>query len=367
MTRMRSILLKIFILAGMLLGLPLLGIVLAGHPLAGYFEFPPKTQYISHAPFSWIAFAAYTLFILAVVLPLIIRGFKGFKSGCIYSLNKFSFPWWGWVGVFTGIVAWIFAWTRFAWFECFQPHTFFPLWASFILVVNALCYRKSGNCMMINRPGYFLLLFPASAIFWWFFEYLNRFVQNWHYVGVDFAPWEYFLYATLSFSTVLPAVLGTRDLISSSSWLEKGFKKFLKINKINKVKSKALALTALVLSGVGLFVVGVLPDYFFPLLWISPFLILISVMTLFGENHVLSDITSGDWSVVISSALAAFICGCFWEMWNYFSLSKWVYSVSFVHRFQIFEMPILGYAGYLPFGLECAVISTLIKKGAKPF
>jgi hypothetical protein len=215
--------------------------------------------------------------------------------------------------------------------------------------------------MMINRPGYFLLLFPVSAMFWWFFEYLNRFVQNWHYVGGDFTPGEYFLYATLSFSTVLPAVLGTRDLILNSSWIEKGFKSFL---KINKVKYKPAAITCLVLSGVGLLGVGVWPDYLFPLLWISPFLILISIMTLFGENHALSDIAGGDWRIVISSALAAFICGCFWEMWNYYSLAKWVYSVPFVHRFQIFEMPVLGYAGYLPFGLECAVIGAIIKKGA---
>ena len=89
MTGMRSISLKFFILAGMLLGLPLLGIVLAGYPIIGYFEFPPKTQYISHAPFSWIAFAAYTLFILAAVLPLIIRGFTGLKSGCKDSFNEF--------------------------------------------------------------------------------------------------------------------------------------------------------------------------------------------------------------------------------------------------------------------------------------
>jgi hypothetical membrane protein len=159
-------------------------------------------------------------------------------------------------------------------------------------------------------------------------------------------------------------VLGIRDLILGSSWLEKGFIYFLKIKKI---KSKSVALTGLVLSGAGLLGVGVWPDYLFPLVWISPFLIIVSVMTLFGENHVLSDISSGDWRVVISSALAAFICGCFWEMWNYFSLAKWIYSVSFVHRFQIFEMPILGYAGYLPFGLECAVIGELIKKGQSIF
>ncbi|MCP4374213.1 MAG: hypothetical protein GY797_39845, partial [Deltaproteobacteria bacterium] len=201
-------------------------------------------------------------------------------------------------------------------------------------------------------------------IFWWFFEYLNRFVQNWHYLGVDFTPWEYFLYATLSFSTVLPAVLGIRDLIISSSWLETGFINFL---KINKVKARPTAITGLVMSGLGLLGIGVWPDYLFPLLWISPFLIIISVMTLFGEKHVLSDIAGGDWRVVISSALAALICGYFWEMWNYFSLAKWVYSVPFVHRFEIFEMPVLGYAGYLPFGLECAVIGGLINKKGRVF
>jgi hypothetical protein len=31
-----------------------------------------------------------------------------------------------------------------------------------------------------------------------------------------------------------------------------------------------------------------------------------------------------------------------------------------VHRFEIFEMPVLGYAGYLPFGLECAVVADLL-------
>ena len=29
-------------------------------------------------------------------------------------------------------------------------------------------------------------------------------------------------------------------------------------------------------------------------------------------------------------------------------------------RFHIFAMPILGYAGYLPFGLECVVVANLV-------
>jgi hypothetical protein len=79
------------------------------------------------------------------------------------------------------------------------------------------------------------------------------------------------------------------------------------------------------------------------------------------ERHVLGDITEGNWVLVVASALAAVFCGWFWEMWNYCSLAKWQYSVPFVNRFHLFGMPILGYAGYLPFGLECAVIGGMIE------
>jgi hypothetical protein len=53
------------------------------------------------------------------------------------------------------------------------------------------------------------------------------------------------------------------------------------------------------------------------------------------------------------------ICGFFWEMWNLHSLAKWVYSIPYVHVGKVFEMPILGYAGYLPFGLECLFAAQL--------
>jgi len=61
-------------------------------------------------------------------------------------------------------------------------------------------------------------------------------------------------------------------------------------------------------------------------------------------------------------AMAGLICGFFWELWNSQSLAHWVYTVPFVHDFKIFEMPILGYAGYLPFGLECVVVASLLPR-----
>ncbi len=68
----------------------------------------------------------------------------------------------------------------------------------------------------------------------------------------------------------------------------------------------------------------------------------------------------GNWQHLWLAALAALVCGFFWEMWNYFSLAHWTYAVPFVQRFHLFEMPLLGYAGYLPFGAVCVVVALLV-------
>lgn len=349
----------------MLLGLPLIGASIAGLPIVRYLEFPPQTRYVQHTPFSWPAFLVIVLAILACVLLPAFKGIQSSRKPPLPAGNSrsYPFPWWGWLGIVTGLVAWVLAWTRFAWFAEFQPHTFSPLWFSYILVVNAFCLRRNGRCLMTGRPGFFLLLFPASAAFWWFFEYLNRFVQNWYYVGATFTPWAYFWYATLPFSTVLPAVLSTRQYLLGADWINRCFAQTRPVMLSHPVPAAAglLLLSAAALSGI-----GVWPSYLFPFLWVAPFLIIICLQTLLKERHLFSEIAAGDWSGAAAAALAAIICGGFWEMWNYFSLAKWEYSIPLVHRFQIFEMPLLGYAGYLPFGLECAVIgdmlATLLKK-----
>jgi hypothetical protein len=351
--------LKFLILAAMLLGLPLGGVYWTGYPVSRYLEFPPKTQYVDHEPFSWIAFAFHAFLISAFLAPLIISAYQSRKELETRTRPSRPFPWWGWLGLVLGAMAWVMAWTRFEWFAGLQPHTFTPLWLSFILVINGLCFRHNGHCMMLDRPLYFLLLFPVSSAFWWFFEYLNRFVQNWHYIGPEFSSWEYFWYATLPFSTVLPAVLGIRDWILSTHWLRKKFRNF---RSIGIARPKVLAVLTLAASAAGLAGIGVWPNILFPLVWVSPLLIIISLQTLMDESHILCELSAGNWTGIVAAALAAVICGVFWEMWNYFSLAKWEYSIPFVHRYQVFEMPLLGYAGYLPFGLECAVFGSMLER-----
>jgi hypothetical protein len=352
-------LMKFLILAAMLLGLPLLGIWVTGYPVSDYLQFPPQTRYVRHAPFSGLAFAAYSLLIVACTAPLVMRAFRPKpKMAPLTRRSQQPFPAWAWLGLILGLAAWILAWTRFDWFKVIQPHTFTPLWVAFIVVINGLCYRKSGYCMLLDRPFFFLLLFPISAVFWWFFEYLNRFVQNWYYIGPQFSAWEYFWYATLPFATVLPAVLGLRDWLMSTRWLHHRFDDF---KPLRCRFPKILAILILTLSAGGLAGIGVWPNTLFPLLWVAPLLIILSLQTLMGERHLLSDLTVGNWTPLVAAAVAALICGMFWEMWNVFSLAKWKYSIPLVHRYQIFEMPLLGYAGYLPFGLQCAVVGSLLE------
>ncbi len=349
---------KLTVLAFMLLGLPMLGVWLGGLPIGRYLQFPPESLYVQHEAFSWPAFFAYLAFILCATTPVLITGIRAWRQFRHRRSPTTGFPWWGWVGVGSGIVFWTLAWNRFDWLGSLQAHTFTPLWLSYILVINALKFRLSGSCMLTDRPGYLLLLFPASALFWWFFEYLNRFVQNWHYQGVQFGPGEYVIYATISFSTVLPAVLGTRDLLLESRWIQAGFRQ---TRPLTFPQPRLLAGTVLLAAAAGLTAIGVWPNLLFPLLWVSPLLIIVSLQALLGEEHVFETLGRGDWRMVTACAASALVCGFFWEMWNYLSLARWVYAIPFVGRFKLFEMPILGYAGYLPFGLQCAVIGAMVE------
>ena len=347
----------------MLLGLPFLGVTWKNGDLSQYLEFPPKTQYIEHAPFSWAAFLFLSLFILIILAPFLVRGLKERapeKTGSDYAP---TFPWWGWIGILLGVLSWVLAWNRFSWFAPLQAHTFTPLWLSYIITINALTCRKKGHCLLLHRPVFFLSLFPLSAAFWWLFEFLNRFVQNWYYVGKVFGPVEYFIYATLPFSTVLPAVTGTREWLLGFSWPDRKFRSFL---PIHISRPRGLAWVMLLFSGMSLTFIGVWPNVLFPFLWISPLLIMVSLQTLWGERHIFSDLTRGDWRFLVTAALAALICGIFWEMWNVYSFAKWRYNIPYVHRFQVFEMPLLGYAGYLPFGLACIVIPEMILGDIRP-
>jgi hypothetical protein len=71
-------------------------------------------------------------------------------------------------------------------------------------------------------------------------------------------------------------------------------------------------------------------------------------------------IAEGDWSDALSWIIGALLCGFFWETWNHYSLAKWFYTVPGLNAWHVFALPILGYSGYLPFGLECLLAVELL-------
>lgn len=341
----------------LLLGLPLAGAALRGIPLYHYLQFPPRTGMVSQPGFSLGAFLVIAFIAGLFTAPFIIRHLAALchrpKRG---RTEPRRFPWWGWAALAGLAGAWILAWNRFPWFLPWQRLTFFPLWFFFIITINAWVIHRQGKSPMTAHRGRFLLLFPLSALFWWFFEYLNRFTQNWFYQGTgDLTPWQYGVEATLAFSTVLPAVVSLRALILTFPSLQRGFSDAWRLPFIGTTRFYALLFLFAI---AGLFGAGALPVVAFPFMWVSPLFLWVVLQRLRGkESRLMQDIRGGDWRLLYGSALAALVAGFFWEMWNYWSLARWVYTVPFVQVLPLFEMPLLGYTGYIPFGVECAVIA----------
>ncbi|MGH9602916.1 MAG: hypothetical protein ACRD24_11065 [Terriglobales bacterium] len=342
----------------MLVGAPLAGVWLTGQPLDQYLEFPPRPASSAAAGFSWTAFWLIAAFVVTAVAPIVWRLLNAPVAAPGPAAARLPFPIWGWAALLWLAASWTLAWTRFPWFESFQQHTFTPLWLGYIACINALTMQRAGNCLLTREPARFAALFPLSALFWWFFEYLNRFVGNWRYVGIeDFGAIEYTFFATLAFSTVLPAVTSTAEWLGAVPRIDTAFAHWhaTRVPRPRLAAAVVLALTALSLAALGVF-----REYVFPLVWISPVLVIISLQALGDRATVLAPLAGGDWRGIASFSAAALVCGFFWEMWNSGSLARWEYSIPHVDRFRFFEMPLLGYAGYLPFGIECAAIAALV-------
>ena len=255
----------------------------------------------------------------------------------------------GWIGLLLIAVFWPLNWLL----PGARTHLlFFPLWLGYVLAVDSLVFLCRGASPLTRSRARFVGLFLISAPAWWLFEVLNARVQNWYYVGREqFTGLQYFVSATLSFSTVMPAVFGTAELVST----------FLRRIRGPVIRPTRRTLTAFFIAGwVMLALLLVWPRYFFPFLWLSVYFILEPINAALGFPSLAQWTKEGDWTPVAALWVGTLTCGFFWELWNFLSFPKWVYTVPFVNFFHIFEMPLLGYGGYLPFGLELYALYNLV-------
>lgn len=254
----------------------------------------------------------------------------------------------GWIGLALVAVFWPLNW----FLPGLRTHLlFFPLWLGYCLSVDALVVLRKGDSLLTRDPRRYAGLFLISIPAWWLFEALNGRTGNWVYQGAEFfTPLQFAVLASISFSTVVPAVFGTAELVGT-------FPRLSRLGCGPAIPTTRRVLIGFALAGwAGLALLLTWPRVFFPLIWVAPYFILAPINVWLGHRSLADDVAKGDWRPVLALWGGVLICGFFWEMWNFYSYPRWVYHVPYLGVLHVFEMPLLGYGGYLPFSLELFAI-----------
>lgn len=256
-----------------------------------------------------------------------------------------------WYGV-AGIILILFTEINFVLkLEPFASYYFPIVWFGYIFLIDALVFKIKGKSLLNNHKHKFFALLALSAIVWWMFELINLKLGNWVYAGgIEKGFILHLIFRTVSFSTVIPAVFETGDLIKEMHMFDK-----LEFHKKHNITRGFLF--GMILFGVlSLFLSLMIPKLFFPFIWLSMFFILDPINYMNKQSSIIQHLKDRKLKIPITLMFAGLVCGILWEFWNYWAQIKWYYFVPYVNFLKIFEMPILGYFGYLPFALELYVI-----------
>ncbi len=227
---------------------------------------------------------------------------------------------------------------------------YFPIiWFGYIFLVDAIIYKLKGHSLIMSRKEQFVKALLLSALIWWIFELINLKTLNWNY-GINTYGRLFSLFgiikASIAFSTVLPAVIETLELVKTFKFIN-----HVKLIEHHKITYKFLR-GMIYIGAIMLILTVAWPKYFFPFMWLAFFFILDPINYLHNQPSIIGYWKSGNIKIPIALFVTGTIAGLLWEFWNYYAIIKWYYEIPFVGFFKIFEMPILGYLGYGPFAWE---------------
>lgn len=225
-------------------------------------------------------------------------------------------------------------------------------WWSYILIADGWVYRHRGESLLISYPGRFVFLAGWSVFLWSMFELANFRLGNWAYEGLPGQTGIRWLGYALSFSTVTPALLETADLLDGG--IQRAFvvRPFFRSGRVMFWGAGAACLILPILW----------PRHFYPLVWGAPFFLLDPLNDRWGAPSLLSDWRSGHmrrWVLLLGAGL---VCGLLWESCNSLASARWVYSIPGADEWKLFEMPLVGYLGFLPFALSVYASSVAVSR-----
>jgi hypothetical protein len=224
-------------------------------------------------------------------------------------------------------------------------------WTAYLMIADGMVFAVSGHSRLRDAPGQFFVAALVSIPLWLIFEAYNLRLENWTYLGVPTGWAGAVLGYGWSFATITPAIFETADLVESFGWFKQG----------RPVRFSAASKNLMIIFGALCLIVPiVLPmhigAYLFGLVWIGFVFFLDPINERIGAPSLLRDFASGCRGRFFSLFISGWACGWLWEFWNFWAGAKWHYIFPILQRDKIFEMPWVGYLGFLPFALECFVM-----------
>jgi tetratricopeptide (TPR) repeat protein len=260
------------------------------------------------------------------------------------------FPAYGWIGLAFLVVA---EWLMFRGVE--PVATFFtPIaWTAYILIADAAVFSIRGHSRLRNSPVQFARLALLSVPLWLVFEAYNLRLTNWIYAGgISMPPPVHWFGYAWAFATIWPGIFLTADLVESFAWREKPVRRIV----FSRRAENAFMIAGAIFLIVPIILPRALGSFLFGAVWLGFVFLLDPINFRLGLPSFEADLAAGRASRFFSFLASGWVCGWLWEFWNFWAAAKWNYIFPIMQGEKIFEMPLLGYLGFLPFALECFVM-----------
>jgi hypothetical protein len=218
-------------------------------------------------------------------------------------------------------------------------YTYPVVWWGLLLMIDAWNWRRHRRSLWRPDPArFFAVTLPASVLFWLLFEALNLRAPQWRYRGNVEGVHLQVLFGFASFSTVLPIVMECWWMLAGPACIPAALERFARRYKWLLIASGLLLLAVPLANDVFWFNQG---------MWVAPALLLLP----FPGPPVCRtpEPFATGW---VAGSIGA---GLLWEAINFPSPTGWQYLI-LPDAPHLFEMPLPGYLGFIPFGLSVLAV-----------
>lgn len=235
-------------------------------------------------------------------------------------------------------------------------------WWGYIFFLDGLVEYLTDRSWMRGRPREFWgTCVPVSIATWTAFDLMNRLVRNWLYVFPEgLSGGERLAGYAASFATVTPAVLLTAAALEALGLFRGVRVRPWRVGPATEATWLALGVVFLAVPLV------VRRPEACPALWLFAVFLLEPVNRRIGAASLLRDLENGYAGRILRLAAAGLVCGFLWEWWNYWARAKWVYTIPYLPEVRLFEMPVVGYLGFIPFAWEVFAVYATAARLAHP-